>query len=234
MYALLPHILIGLSGLAIAFYSVIKGNNAGHVWKTILVWPKCFEFFVGIIIAVCTFWLAIQQISFERDLTSKITGGDSYCYLQFNNYRDVDNLVDVFLRCDGEYPVFDLVVEVNDMEKIHEAVSYLVENQPTKSIIESMRFASKNSSVKSVGTMLPTPPNSARPFDVLKLPDIGLQRYFISITARNGAVGQFVRFKKVHGNWVKAEKIQRGKDVIQKLIDDDFPKDAEGGINWQD
>jgi Holliday junction resolvase-like predicted endonuclease len=72
-------------------------------------------------------------------------------------------------------------------------------------------------------------PNQGYPIGMLTLPnDVDMANYEIDIFARNGRVMQFVQYKKLNDNWIKAaEKILFHNKTIKKYIDKNFSKDQE-------
>ena len=68
--------------------------------------------------------------------------------------------------------------------------------------------------------------------DGLSLPDTEKQSYNIHIMSRNGSVMQMVRFLKVNGEWRIASKTMRGDDVLEEVIDPDFPRNESGEVQW--
>ena len=43
---------------------------------------------------------------------------------------------------------------------------------------------------------------------------------------------QFLRFRRVNSKWKMAMQVSRGAKVLEESIDPDFPRNAEGKIDW--
>ena len=89
--------------------------------------------FIGVLItAAGALWAAMQQTASEQTLRQKneeivelnrkishsITGGDSYCYFLIGRPGKNLNIADLMLRKKGEYPVYDISVRIDDVEKM--------------------------------------------------------------------------------------------------------------------
>ena len=172
----LPHLIIGLGSVAVVVYSVIEKDGAETFRERILSFPKCLEFFGGILGVIGAVWLAIQQVDFENDLISMITGGDGFCYMQFENYKNADNVVDLLFKCDGDYPIFDVDVRVDNVQKIAAARERVLKLQP-KSIMEAAELIGKDSFVKRMGNIVQ---KSASIFGRLELSESDYQAYNIT------------------------------------------------------
>lgn len=122
----LPNIVICVGGIAVTVYAVIEKSGGTYFLKRIVSWPKCLEFFGGIAVTVGSLILAVQQNRFEHQIISMITGGESYCYMQFLNYQDVNDTVDLLFKCDGDYPVYDVGVRIDNVQKIAAAVEQII------------------------------------------------------------------------------------------------------------
>lgn len=149
-----------------------------------------------------------------------VTGGDSYAYIQFsdNQSETVENvrLGKVFLTHEGRYPLYDLTIQITDID------------------------AHKDVKLITVGNIGSTqhvkfwPLNHIINFD---LSGKASQRFNIFFYGRNGMWYQQIIYKKLKANWSIATRVARpnnkgGVDVLFKSISPDFPI-PEPDIIWQ-
>lgn len=74
--------------------------------------------------------------------------------------------------------------------------------------------------------------SSAQVFHPFTLGNGDTRRFNIFFSARNGFFNQALRFKKIQGKWVSATKVKREEKVIYEEVDDEFPRTAEGNVEW--
>jgi hypothetical protein len=203
--------------------------------------------FIGVVIsAVGALWATMQQTASEQELRQKneeiaklnrkiadsITGGDSYCYFFIGRPGHKSNIVDLMLMSKGEYPLYDVSVKIDDVEKLLKLVREKQQSgdMPYDSITTTNVALSKASKVINVGNI---GPSQFALMSGLVLPkDRDKQSYNIYITSRNGSIMQVVRFRKVNGKWKMAYKATRGKNILEEVIDSDFPRNDSGQVDW--
>jgi hypothetical protein len=182
----------------------------------------------ALIIAVGAFWAQGQTRKLEIKIQAKdkeikelndyilstITGGDSFCRLGLVSINSRNNRASLVAIPKGEYPLYDVSFKIFDVEEFEKTTS----EQPAK---PSLDF--------HVGNIAPG--------ITQKTGDIYLgygneKRYNVFIFARNGFYTQWIRLKRIGGNWVMATKVTRGDKILYKNIDDRYPQDRFGNINW--
>lgn len=166
---------------------------------------------IGAVIAVIgAFWASVEQSRSQKQLSGKneeianlnrqiaqtITGGDSYCYVEFSHNAGFDypflKLIQV-----GDYPLYDISVVVRDLDDYE----YRKEGNPTIEDLEKAEFS--------------FPTRNLSPGDQVNLYRLPIsasetkKRYEIFIASRNGTVKEFVRLEKIQNKWKIAMKVQR-------------------------
>lgn len=162
----------------------------------------------------------------NNKIANTITGGNGYCFLIFMN-RPGSNICDLMLISKGEYPLYDVEINIHDHTKraaLFTPSVDLYQSLPPEKFSELYNKSVKNSlKVIKIGNKVP---HMARPLRPLILPKDGdKQFYYIEIFARNGFVIQFVHFRKVQGKWERAEKIIFNDKVVNKFASKNFPRD---------
>ncbi len=64
------------------------------------------------------------------------------------------------------------------------------------------------------------------------LGDGDFRRFFVYIIARNGHVTQNILFRRVNGDWVKASRVESPHRPVFIEVDDGFPRDIRGEVDW--
>lgn len=152
-------------------------------------------------------------------MVSHISGGDSYLSLQID-IQNTTNLGVLVAVHHGEHPLYDVSARVTDLQKL-------------KQLQEPMTYENMNNAATNIkiGNMSPS--------QVILLQDWQLdseheKSYNISLLARNGSFRQLLRMKKVEGVWVSASKVLNVEsETIYEKIDERFPLDSGGGVNWE-
>lgn len=162
---------------------------------------------------------------------STITGGDSYCYFLFFSPSQKLNSVDLMLINEGRYPLYDVFIKIDDVEKQIGIVKSESgkDNLPYDSITKVNQLLSQASKSIQVGNM---GPKQAINLGTLNLPETDKQSFNINIMARNGHVIQFMRFRRVNKHWKAAMKVIRNEDTLQETIEQGFPRDNKGRVEW--
>ncbi|MEW5992867.1 MAG: hypothetical protein AB1744_00530, partial [Candidatus Zixiibacteriota bacterium] len=81
-----------------------------------------------------------------------------------------------------------------------------------------------------IGNMIRNTASTFRPFN---LGTSARRDFNIFFSARNGLFTQLLRMRKVDGKWFYATKVQKQDKVIFEKIDDKFPRNDIGEIEWQ-
>ena len=185
----------------------------------------------------------------NREIAASVTGGDSYCYFAIE-YPFGSELfpedIDLLLVREGKYPLYDINIEILDLETLYDDLRQRLKRQlllyvytqdwpVTRINVGNIGVQQSDSFMGNIGIQPSISPKGAhrglRPIRV-KLPDSGVQLYLIQITARNGYVNQFVKFKRVNGKWKKAVKVIFNGKEVKEIVDLDFPRNDKGQVEW--
>jgi hypothetical protein len=154
-----------------------------------------------------------------------VTGGDSYCWMDF--LFQFGRPVPVFVHS-GAYPLYDLVVRVADLNKErlkdlrHEPVSV------ADDVYVDIGALQVGRSWYNTGTVIPFSDERSQDFNVF-------------FSARNGGWIELLRLRKVKDNWLSAVRIEPEPmagvpEVLRKPIFErvpkDFPKNEKGQVDW--
>ena len=148
--------------------------------------------------------LALKNTELNNKIANTITGGNSYCYLLISAHSE-SNTIDLMLVHKGEYPVYDVEIQIHDIEKRVENLRNEIQKgiASNRSLIDHFKLLNKFSKIIKIGNI---GPNTGYPLGTLPLPnDADKQTYHIQIFARNGRVLQFVQLEesKENGNGLK-------------------------------
>ena len=58
----------------------------------------------------------------NKKMSSDLTGGDGYCYFLPSRPGKKSNIVDLMLINEGDYPLYDIYVKIDDVEKLIDIV----------------------------------------------------------------------------------------------------------------
>ena len=174
--------------------------------------------------------LSKEIAKLNEKIASTVTGGDSYSYFFFTGPNN-SNECDLMLLTSGEYPLYDVSIRIDDVEHMLDLVKDEADkgNLPYNSITEVNENLYKYSKIMKVGNL---GPNQALQLGLIKFSQDKKQSYNINITARNGNVVQFIRFRKKNGKWKRAERILFNGVVMKETIDPEFPLENEHEILW--
>lgn len=155
--------------------------------------------------------IARQAIKIE----GLITGGEGFVYCDFATTDNGHSLV-LSAISKGEFPLYDVVFRICDVTafKADPDGEFAKFNQryPLGNITPRVTLA-------HIVEVLP-PPGSAQ------------QDYNLFFNGRNGFWTQLQRLRKVNGTWVSATKVLRGNAVLMEAVQDEFPRNANGDVDW--
>lgn len=155
----------------------------------------------------------------NREIAASITGGNEFAYLD-PLLAESQNRIFLIIVHDGRYPIYDVGFRVLDFRV-----------DGTKPMAEEML-----SNTFSVGSLAPKTRRFVAYWPLVP----GKTRYAFNFffTARNarGFTIQQYRFAKLNGKWLSATQVNAytGGKVLYSHIDPDFPKRADGKIDWND
>ena len=136
------------------------------------------------------------------------------------------------LMTKGEYPIYDVEIQIHDMEKrVENFINTRQKGSVTNlSTSEFYKLFNKSSKIIKMGNI---GPNQGYPLGTLTLPnDVDKKTFHIDIFARNGRVSQFVQFRRIQGKWKWAEKTCFNGEVVGEHIPSDFPRDDDSKFIW--
>lgn len=185
-----------------------------------------------------TFWAAVRQTSNNRVLTQKnerirelsekvsetLTGGDSFCYLQLIRFDGDPTLSQTALIHSGKYPLYDVSLTIIDPDE-----PYRME----KGKLDWNDVINKQHVIR-VGNLSP---NQTTIVQGLTLPQRDIIRLNILISARNGFISERLRSVRQGDKWAQALTANTvgttdAAKVLIEMIDDAFPRNAEGKVEW--
>ncbi len=167
----------------------------------------------------------------NKTLASTVTGGDSYCYFLVPALNPDSKLIDLMLMHHGDFPLYDVSVQIEDVDKLLELVrgERAKGTLPYKSITEAYQLLGQAATVINVGNF---GPNQMEQLGAISIPARGRLAYNVKFLARNGGVFQRIRFQRVAGEWKRAWQIARDNDILEEHVDPDFPRSAAGEPIW--
>jgi hypothetical protein len=133
----------------------------------------------------------------NKQIAATLTGGDNYSYVQISPPKQNSHLCEVYLINPGDYPVYDVSVEITDVKRLLE-LSHVA--PPTGSQTEMGQYLAQ------AVTTYPTRnigPKKSLPLGMLQFPDSDTEQYKaynVQITARNGWVDQEIRLRRAGEN----------------------------------
>jgi hypothetical protein len=152
-----------------------------------------------------------------------ITGGNSFCYVDFLLSNPPSNTPRLIILQQGDYPVYDVGIRIVDLEKFDLVKGNLTweAKQQTETIFSIGTIGSQHSMIRE-----PWP-----------LPrDKDQQRYNVFISHRYGHFDELLRLRRVNGKWTRAIKVRKlvGREYVDlhEVIDATFPRDASGQVEW--
>jgi hypothetical protein len=198
--------------------------------------PAMLVFIGALFVAAGGFWASWRQSNFNMEIRAKndqiarlqqenantITGGDSFAYagleiygvdgssVNAHNMPDDLLLVPVFIN-KGHYPLYDVSVRFSDIDRQMDLSSSL----QTYNIGNMAAELSVGSQIR----LLHHEKNIA---------------FIINFAARNGLWTQFLRMLWVGDGWAAANKVVRGTQEIYRNVSDNYPRQQDGNINWEE
>lgn len=145
---------------------------------------------------------------------SQISGGNSFCYVTVSqDYLGERNLT---VSHQGEYPLYDLTINVIDLDKFNEHAA-------------NPEYAHEYQKVFSIGTMLPRQTNN---LCTITLSNQEISKSFnVFFSARNGIFHEQLRLRNVNNEWVSAIKVDREKTLLES-VPENYPRNANGEVDW--
>ncbi|MEE8608522.1 MAG: hypothetical protein V3S55_13025, partial [Nitrospiraceae bacterium] len=183
-------------------------------------------------------WMKSQQHAFEERTVSYLTGGDSYCYINF--FFATSTSLEFGLKHEGENPLYDVMIEILDKSKYDEISPF--KDDSSEGLVSTdviMKLLQQTKTALPVRNVIP----GALEFVWrTSLPSRDEQRYHISIFARNGYFRQNLILRRTKDGWREATQVWRSSRVakegkheetlLRSFVQDGFPTGANGEIDW--
>lgn len=200
------------------------------ILKELLLGPPGLILLGVLISGIGAFWFAFQQAGVERELRLRsdkiaelsqnalhsVTGGDSFCYLQFMDLQPENGQLMVVHK--GKHPIYGVEARIVDLDGVAKAATQ--EGKMKELMGQNIH----------IGNLAP---KFARYVVPWKETVPGQLRLNIFFAARNGSYTQLYRRLRVHDGWAIATRVEHnGKDVLEE-VSDSFPRNQKGEIDWE-
>lgn len=168
--------------------------------------------------------LAKTNAQLARESISTVTGGDSFCYMDFN--YQFGRPIPVFLHS-GKYPLYDVGVRITDLNKFRKMVELKQPLTLSSDINLSLGELQVGKSWFSPAVFIPFSDETAQDFNIF-------------FSARNGAWTEELRLRKVGNDWCQALRVSfmplgatksSDKPVFEKIAKE-FPRNEDGSVDW--
>jgi hypothetical protein len=213
--------LIVVGTVLMALAGIWPSERDKNFWKKLNFWVIILG---GAVVCIGSYFsqkelsVKTQELAELQDQTfSMVTGGDSFPYVSLPKNQTM-----FFIHNTFDFPLYDMVVRVVDVDKLHRL-------RKTLDTFEQIMGASKFLKVGNLS------PNTSQSLDYL--PDMnstgGSQRRFnFFITARNGYFVEELRHRKIKGLWKSALRVKKGKKEVFQKIDPEFPRNERSEVEW--
>jgi hypothetical protein len=172
------------------------------------------------LVAIGGMWYAVNQVSYN-------IGGDSFIYLApgfKSSAARSTGIVDIDLRHQGIYPVYDTYIRIVDLEKAHEA---------GKEPHGLDKYSAQYEHYRNFDRLDPN--RVVINFERWQLPrDADQQGYNIFFSSRNGDFVQSFRFRRINGEWMVSMQVTRlggGQTFLEQGLEF-LPRDKNGQPKW--
>lgn len=159
-------------------------------------------------------------------ITNELTGGDSYCYIQFAFPVGSDNQILLWLTNDGDYPLYDTQIRMVDLHKFHN----LQWKVPMPA--EELEKAETLTTFGTIG------PHSVAMLGSIATPaEVNTYGFNIWIHTRYREFVQEARFKRFDERWRLAhrlfEQTDQGNKLILEKVSDEFLNSGSAQKIWE-
>jgi hypothetical protein len=152
------------------------------------------------------------------DLLSHMTGGESFCYLQFGMVDPVKDEARLVAIHQGQHPIYDVHARIVDLECFERALA----SQGSISLTTCETLV-------SIGNLTPS---HASIMQAVRLGVGEVRRFNVFFSARNGDHTLLIRMIKREGQWYSATRVIRGDQVLFEQVQDGFPGDLAADQEW--
>jgi hypothetical protein len=149
-----------------------------------------------------------------KELLGHVTGGASFCYVQVGRQGGNSTLWLLIHGGGSTYPMYSVSATIVDVD----------------SLSEDLRLGREFERNFDIGEVSP---GVARTLDWFDLGYGSSRNFNVFLYARNGSSTQRVRFRRVSGEWRWATQVvNRRGDILHTQIDEDYPRNAGGAVDW--
>jgi len=146
-----------------------------------------------------------------EQLVGHVTGGASFCYVEVGRQGD-DQSIWMLIQS-GPFPMYTMQVRIVDLDTFH--------NDPHTGRMSERYFAVDE-----------LPVGLAKTLDWHSLGPGDSRRFNIFMNARNGTIFQQILLRRINSDWLLATKIEVCGKIVRQSVDDGFPRDAAGRVEW--
>jgi hypothetical protein len=159
-----------------------------------------------------------------KDNLATVTGGDSYCYVDIGFLGYLPNQVDRWLHKKGSFPLYDVAMQITDLNKLKDIGQTPIEDRKQKVLA-----AKTNLNVGNFGGG-----ELARDLGRLKFPDGEVRAAFlVDFSARNGGWSQKIGLRRgADGKWLLASRVTKGDVILDESISPNYPRKENGEPDW--
>jgi len=214
-------------------------NNLDYLWSDkrtlkfkrgrLVLYVLSFAFLIGSVFVTVNDDL--QNRLEKQELATRLdalSGGKNYSHVEFDVGVDVSGMSTVLLHVinEGEYPVYDVVVQIVDVLDADRIKATVPPNEAPYAVLQRM-FQ------KTLGTVAPKSAVSLTK-DLLRLPEGSVAVYEIHLQQRNGTVAQVARFERVNSSWTFATKATLLNDtkILWQQIHSAYPRQNIDNADW--
>jgi hypothetical protein len=170
----------------------------------------------------------------NREMLQQVTGGDAFCVISPAPAGTNQQATYLEIHALGDYNVYDVTVTISDLERTKPIVRQTPINiQQLLAAREVLNLGTVLYTLKQLpnGTLFSTNPRFIK---LLNLPESGRLDLVIEFTARNGVFIEFLIMRRVNNHWTAAIQVSKDEKILHENIPDDFPREANGTINWSE
>jgi hypothetical protein len=169
-----------------------------------------------------------QLLKLSEAIANTATGGDSFCYMQFEGASLGRGSPIPWFTQQGQYPLYDVGVRIADVDASKKAQDERKSHYMIDFLDMDLNLQLGNLAKDSSLLLTKTP---------FTLPSgLTVMRLNIFFTARNGSWTQFLRAHLIDKKWQFASKVVRGQKVAGPVlylsVDKKYPRGPKGTIDW--
>lgn len=166
----------------------------------------------------------------NKHITNSVTGGEYQGELSVFE-PDENNLLLVEFWNKGNYPLYDVTLNIHDLDRAVEVFKDFENNIDTKKRGFSFAYFQETRQKAIIKVEIGNvSPHTTIHLPTLIVPNTERQRIDFEIIARNGSARKQVRFVKVNGKWKGARRDVINGKIVGQQVDKGFSADGSGSI----